>query len=175
MLCLSARGHPESAGQGHRGPAAPSPLRTESGSRGHDGQTDLAPRWAAGGLLQARFRGHSGRRREPQLRGLRLMGSALPDRLGLKSGKQRAPHCTGQGLRSPARRHAARATASPHGPTWLPEQQWPMRPCGNPHPAKEIPGLISFRMDWLDLLAFQGTLKSLFQHHSSNEIGRAHV
>ena len=33
--------------------------------------------------------------------------------------------------------------------------------------AKEIPGLISFRMDWLDLLAFQGTLKSLFQHHSS--------
>ena len=33
-------------------------------------------------------------------------------------------------------------------------------------PAKEIPGLISFRMDWLDLLAVQGTLKSL-QHHSS--------
>ena len=29
------------------------------------------------------------------------------------------------------------------------------------------PGLISFRMDWLDLLAVQGTLKSLFQHHSS--------
>ena len=35
-------------------------------------------------------------------------------------------------------------------------------------PAKEIPGLISFRMDWLDLLAVQGTLKSLLQHHSSN-------
>ena len=35
-------------------------------------------------------------------------------------------------------------------------------------PSKEIPGLISFRMDWLDLLALQGTLKSLFQHHSSN-------
>ena len=34
-------------------------------------------------------------------------------------------------------------------------------------PAKEIPGLISFRMDWLDLLAAQGTLKSLLQHHSS--------
>ena len=34
-------------------------------------------------------------------------------------------------------------------------------------PSKEIPGLISFRMDWLDLLAIQGTLKSLLQHHSS--------
>ena len=34
-------------------------------------------------------------------------------------------------------------------------------------PSKEIPGLISFRMDWLDLLAFEGTLKSLLQHHSS--------
>ena len=33
--------------------------------------------------------------------------------------------------------------------------------------SKEIPGLISFRMDWLDLLAAQGTLKSLLQHHSS--------
>ena len=33
--------------------------------------------------------------------------------------------------------------------------------------SKEIPGLISFRMDWLDLLAVQGTLKSLCQHHSS--------
>ena len=32
---------------------------------------------------------------------------------------------------------------------------------------KESPGLISFRMDWLDLLAVQGTLKSLLQHHSS--------
>ena len=35
-------------------------------------------------------------------------------------------------------------------------------------PSKEIPGLISFRMDRLDLLAVQGTLKSLLQHHSSN-------
>ena len=35
-------------------------------------------------------------------------------------------------------------------------------------PSKEIPGLISFRMDWLDLLSVQGTLKSLLQHHSSN-------
>ena len=34
-------------------------------------------------------------------------------------------------------------------------------------PSKEIPGLISFRMDWLDFLAVQGTLKSLLQHHSS--------
>ena len=34
-------------------------------------------------------------------------------------------------------------------------------------PSKESPGLISFRMDWLDLLAVQGTLKSLLQHHSS--------
>ena len=34
-------------------------------------------------------------------------------------------------------------------------------------PSKEIPGLISFRMDWLDLLPLQGTLKSLLQHHSS--------
>ena len=34
-------------------------------------------------------------------------------------------------------------------------------------PSKEHPGLISFRRDWLDLLAVQGTLKSLLQHHSS--------
>ena len=34
-------------------------------------------------------------------------------------------------------------------------------------PSKEIPGLISFRMHWLDFLAVQGTLKSLLQHHSS--------
>ena len=34
-------------------------------------------------------------------------------------------------------------------------------------PSKEIPGLISFRMDWLDLLAVQATLKSPLQHHSS--------
>ena len=33
--------------------------------------------------------------------------------------------------------------------------------------SKEIPGLISFRMDWLDLFAVQGTLKNLLQHHSS--------
>ena len=35
-------------------------------------------------------------------------------------------------------------------------------------PSKEIPGLISFRMDWLDLLSVQGTLKNILQHHSSN-------
>ena len=34
-------------------------------------------------------------------------------------------------------------------------------------PSKKHPGLVSFRMDWLDLLAVQGTLKSLLQHHSS--------
>ena len=34
-------------------------------------------------------------------------------------------------------------------------------------PSQEIPGLISFRMDWLDLLVVQGTLKSLLQYHSS--------
>ena len=37
----------------------------------------------------------------------------------------------------------------------------------NISPSSEHPGLISFRMDWLDLLAVQGTLKSPFQHHSS--------
>ena len=37
----------------------------------------------------------------------------------------------------------------------------------NISPFSEHPGLISFRMDWLDLLAIQGTLKSLLQHHSS--------
>ena len=37
----------------------------------------------------------------------------------------------------------------------------------NISPSNEYPGLISFRMDWLDLLAVQGTLKSILQHHSS--------
>ena len=37
----------------------------------------------------------------------------------------------------------------------------------NISPSNDHPGLISFRMDWLDLLAVQGTLKSLLQHHSS--------
>ena len=37
----------------------------------------------------------------------------------------------------------------------------------NISPSKEHPGLISFKMDWLDLLVVQGTLKSLLQHHSS--------
>src|SRR5574341_148368 len=40
----------------------------------------------------------------------------------------------------------------------------------NVSPSKEIPGLISFRMDWLDLLAGQGTLKSFLQHHSSKAL-----
>ena len=44
-------------------------------------------------------------------------------------------------------------------------------------PSKEHPGLISFRMDWLDLLAVQGTLKSLLQHHSSKAsiLRRSHI
>ena len=41
-------------------------------------------------------------------------------------------------------------------------------------PSKEQPGLISFRMDWLDLLAVQGTLKSLLQHHSSKALVLQH-
>ena len=40
----------------------------------------------------------------------------------------------------------------------------------NISPSNEPPGLISFRMDWLDLLAVQGTLKSLLQHHSSKAL-----
>ena len=39
--------------------------------------------------------------------------------------------------------------------------------CFSITPSNEHPGLISFRMDWLDLLVVQGTLKSLLQHHSS--------
>ena len=41
-------------------------------------------------------------------------------------------------------------------------------------PSKKVPGLISFRMDWLNLLAVQGTLKSLLQHHSCVQLLRPH-
>ena len=41
-------------------------------------------------------------------------------------------------------------------------------------PSKEHPGLISFRMDWMDLLAVQGTFKSLLQHHSSKPLTLLH-
>ena len=41
-------------------------------------------------------------------------------------------------------------------------------------PSNEHPGLISFRMDWLNLLAVQGTLKSLLQHHSSKALSSLH-
>ena len=41
-------------------------------------------------------------------------------------------------------------------------------------PSKEHPGLISFRMDWLDILAVQGTLKSLLQNHSSKASSLQH-
>ena len=44
----------------------------------------------------------------------------------------------------------------------------------NISPSYEHPGLISFRMHWLDLLAVQGTLKSLLQHHSSKASIRRH-
>ena len=45
--------------------------------------------------------------------------------------------------------------------------RWPKCCSFSISPSNEHPGLISFRMDWLDLLAVQGTLKSLLQHHSS--------
>ena len=46
--------------------------------------------------------------------------------------------------------------------------RWPKYWSFSINPSNEYSGLISFRMDWLDLLAIQGTLKSLLQHHSSN-------
>ena len=45
--------------------------------------------------------------------------------------------------------------------------RWPKFSSFSISPSNEYSGLISFRMDWLDLLAVQGTLKSLLQHHSS--------
>ena len=45
--------------------------------------------------------------------------------------------------------------------------RWPKYWSFSLSPSNEHPGLVSFRMDWLDLLAVQGTLKSLLQHHSS--------
>ena len=45
--------------------------------------------------------------------------------------------------------------------------RWPKYWSFSISPSNEHPGLISFRMDWLDFLAVQGTLKSLLQHHSS--------
>ena len=45
--------------------------------------------------------------------------------------------------------------------------RWPKYWSFSISPSSDYSGLISFRMDWLDLLAVQGTLKSLFQHHSS--------
>ena len=46
--------------------------------------------------------------------------------------------------------------------------RWPKYWSFSISPSNEYSGLISFRVDWFDLLAFQGTLKSLLQHHSSN-------
>ena len=48
--------------------------------------------------------------------------------------------------------------------------RWPKYWSFNISPSNEYSGLISFRMDWLDLLADQGTLKSLLQHHSLKKI-----
>ena len=48
--------------------------------------------------------------------------------------------------------------------------RWPKYWSVNISPSNEHPGLISFRMNWLDLLAVRGTLKSLFQHHSSKAV-----
>ena len=48
--------------------------------------------------------------------------------------------------------------------------RWPKYWSFSISPSNEHPGLISFRMDWLDLFAVQGTLKSLLQHHSSKAI-----
>ena len=45
--------------------------------------------------------------------------------------------------------------------------RWPKYWSFGISPSNEYPGLISFRIDWLDLLAIQGTLKSILQHHSS--------
>ena len=52
---------------------------------------------------------------------------------------------------------------------WILRIRWPKywSYSFNISPSNEHPGLISFRMDWLDLLAVQGTLKSLLQHHNS--------
>ena len=73
--------------------------------------------------------------------------------------------------------------SSPYPPTPNPSQNqsFPMSHCSHEvakywslsfsnSPSSEHPGLISFRMDWLDLLAVQGTLKSLLQHHSSKAL-----
>ena len=48
-----------------------------------------------------------------------------------------------------------------------PHVRWPEYWSFSIHPSSEYPGLISFRIDWFDLLTVQGTLKSLLQHHSS--------
>ena len=67
------------------------------------------------------------------------------------------------------------ALSSSSPPTFNLSQSFPMRwPkywsfSFNISPSNEYSGLIFFRMDWLDILAVQGTLKSLLQHHSSNE------
>ena len=51
--------------------------------------------------------------------------------------------------------------------SWFFASRWPKYWSFNISPSNEYSGLISFRIDWFDLLAIQRTLKSLFQHHSS--------
>ena len=51
--------------------------------------------------------------------------------------------------------------------SWLFAPRWPKYWSFRISPSNEYSGLISFRIDWFDLLAIQGTLKSLFQHHNS--------
>ena len=66
--------------------------------------------------------------------------------------------------------HLQSFPASGYGPmNWLYHIRWPKNWTFSfsISPSNEYPGLISFRMDWLDLLAVQGILKSLLQHHNS--------
>ena len=84
-------------------------------------------------------------------------------------------HCVGDAI------EPSYPLSSPSPPSLnLSQHQGPFKWASSPHqvakvlefsfnisPSNEHPGLISFRIDWLDLLAVQGTLKSLLQHHSS--------
>ena len=53
--------------------------------------------------------------------------------------------------------------------------RWPKYGSFSISPSNEYSGLISFRIDWLDLLAVQGTVKSLPQHHNSNPLSSSHL
>ena len=85
----------------------------------------------------------------PQFSSVQFSRSVVSDSLRPRESQHTRPPCPSPtpGLHSDSR----------------PSSQW----CFSIIPSKEIPGLISLRMDWLDLLAVQGTLKILLQHHSS--------